>query len=121
MNYIVILVSVFLNASAQICIKKGMMSFGSVKVLEINYFYFIFGILKNPFLMLGLICYGFSVLAWMIALSNTEVSFAYPFLSIGYILTLFFGYYFFNESITILRIVGIFFILVGVVFVAKSA
>jgi multidrug transporter EmrE-like cation transporter len=120
MNYIIILTSVFLNAFAQIALKKGMMVIGRFDFLQTNYLNLAFTVAKNPFLILGFFCYGLSILTWMAALSRTEVSFAYPFLSIGYVLVLIFGYYFFNETINIWKIFGIFFILVGVLMLAKG-
>lgn len=120
MNYTIILVSVFLNAFAQIFLKKGMLIVGKFDFLQTNYFDLILTIFKNPFLILGFICYGVSIIAWMAALSRTEVSFAYPFLSIGYVVTLVLGYYFFNEAITIWKILGVSFILVGVLLIAKG-
>lgn len=121
MNYVIILTSVFLNAAAQIFLKKGMMLIGKFDFAETNYFDLALTIAKNPFLIFGFACYGLSIITWMAALSRTEVSFAYPFLSIGYVLVLFFGYYFFNETINFWKILGVFFILTGVVMIAKSA
>jgi drug/metabolite transporter (DMT)-like permease len=120
MNYFIILTSVFLNASAQIFLKKGMMVIGKFDFAQTNYFELALAVVKNPFLLLGFACYGFSIITWMAALSRTEVSFAYPFLSVGYILVLFFGYYFFNETINFWKIFGVFFILIGVLMIAKS-
>lgn len=39
----------------------------------------------NPFILAGLVCYVVSVGVWMLVLSRVEVSFAYPLLSIGYL------------------------------------
>ncbi len=97
------------------------MLIGKFDFAETNYFDLALTIAKNPFLIFGFACYGLSIITWMAALSRTEVSFAYPFLSIGYVLVLFFGYYFFNETINFWKILGVFFILTGVVMIAKSA
>lgn len=94
---------------------------GRVNLDEVNYFDLGFAMVKSPFLISGFACYAFSLIAWMIALSRVEVSFAYPFLSIGYIVTLFFGYYLFNESINSWKICGVIFILFGVMMLAKSS
>lgn len=93
---------------------------GRVNLDEVNYFDLGFSMIKSPFLISGFACYGLSLLAWMIALSRVEVSFAYPFLSIGYIITLFFGYYLFHESINSWKIFGMIFILFGVMMIAKG-
>jgi multidrug transporter EmrE-like cation transporter len=56
----------------------------------------------------------------MAVLSRVEVSFAYPFLSIGYVVVAIVGYYFFNESLTLTRILGILIICVGVYLISRS-
>ncbi len=121
MNYTIIFTSVFLNAIAQVCLKKGMIIIGKFNLLEVDYINLGFNIIKNPFLLLGFLCYGLSIVIWMFALSRVEVSFAYPFLSIGYILVMIFGYYFFNEIINLWKIFGVSFILAGVLMIAKGS
>lgn len=74
----------------------------------------------NWAIVAGLTCYVVSVVVWMLVLSRVDVSYAYPFLSIGYILTTVLGYMFFNEVITAERIGGIVLICLGVVLVARS-
>ncbi|NBX52494.1 MAG: 4-amino-4-deoxy-L-arabinose transferase [Proteobacteria bacterium] len=120
MNYITILISVFMNALAQVFLKKGMMIIGKIDSFEVNYLNLAITVFKNSYLLCGFLCYGFSIITWMIALSKVEVSFAYPFLSLGYIFVMFFGYFFFNESLNLWKILGVFFILIGVLFIAKS-
>ena len=48
----------------------------------------------NIWLWGAMICYALSILLWMAVLSKVEVSFAYPFLSIGYVVAAVVGYYF---------------------------
>ncbi|MDF2867736.1 MAG: 4-amino-4-deoxy-L-arabinose transferase [Gammaproteobacteria bacterium] len=74
----------------------------------------------NYYVLGGLLCYGISVLTWMFVLSKTEVSYAYPFLSVGYLLSAIAGYYFFQEHISFSRKQGIAVICVGVNIIAMS-
>jgi multidrug transporter EmrE-like cation transporter len=61
-----------------------------------------------------------SVAIWILALSRVPVSIAYPMLSIGYIVNAFAAYYLFGESVTVQKLAGIGFIVVGVYLVARS-
>jgi len=54
------------------------------------------------------------------ALSRVDISFAYPFLSVSYVLVLIASYFWFGESINTARIAGIGLICLGTVFVARS-
>jgi putative membrane protein len=74
----------------------------------------------NIWLWGAMICYALSILLWMAVLSKVEVSFAYPFLSIGYVVAAVVGYYFFGESLSVIRIVGIVIICIGVYLISRS-
>ncbi len=122
MQYLgLIMFGVMLNAAAQLLLKSGM--------LRIGHFEFNWGSLvpiglqaaMTPAILLGLACYGISVVIWMAVLSRVAVSVAYPMVSIGYIIAAVAGWYFFNEPLSALRITGIFVIILGVYMVSKTA
>ena len=117
-NILLILASVLLNAIAQLLIKKGMIGIGQVSINEIGRS--IIPMLTNIWLLCAMICYAVSILLWLSILSKVEVSFAYPFLSIGYIVTAVAGYAFFNENLSITRILGIVIICIGVIVISRS-
>ena len=70
-------------------------------------------------LFAGLCCYALSMLCWIFALIKYELSFAYPFLGITYVLVYLGAVYWqqIGEQLTLMRTVGILLILVGVVLV----
>jgi multidrug transporter EmrE-like cation transporter len=118
-NIALILVSISLNAGAQLLMRFGMLKVGEVEIGA--------ALIKavplmatNIFLWLSLGCYGISIVSWMVVLSKVEVSFAYPFLSIGYVISAVIGYFFMGESVTPVRIAGIVVICIGVVLIARS-
>ncbi|MBI4740628.1 MAG: EamA family transporter, partial [Betaproteobacteria bacterium] len=74
----------------------------------------------EPHIFGGLCCYVVSVVIWIMALSRVPVSIAYPMLSIGYIANAFAAAWLFGESVTVQKLVGIGFIVVGVYLVARS-
>ncbi|MGL5512095.1 MAG: SMR family transporter [Sporomusa sp.] len=71
-------------------------------------------------LAVGLILYGASTLFWIYALRTVELSFAYPLLSLGYVLVFIASYFLFHETIGFLRLSGLVLILSGIVLVARS-
>ena len=74
----------------------------------------------NLWLWVAMFCYAISVGLWMIVLSKVEVSYAYPFLSIGYVVAAILGFFFFSESLTPTRIAGILVICAGVYLISRS-
>lgn len=68
----------------------------------------------------GLFLYGLSTLFWIYALRTVELSYAYPLISLGYVLVFAASYFLFQESISPLRLGGLVLIISGIVLVAKS-
>lgn len=78
------------------------------------------GFFTNPFILLGLISVGMSSVFWLAALSKADLSYAYPMISIGYIITAIASWMFFEENLTIIRMAGIFVICSGVFLMSRS-
>ncbi|MEJ2587284.1 MAG: SMR family transporter [Deltaproteobacteria bacterium] len=116
-----ILLGVLLNASAQLCLKQGMRAIGRFDFSLSNLMPIGVKAALNPFVIMGLLCYVISVGVWMMALSRVDVSYAYPLLSVGYIVTAFAGQLFFGESLGPVRWAGILIICLGVFLVTRSA
>ncbi|MBU3641074.1 EamA family transporter [Polynucleobacter sp. Fuers-14] len=117
-NFLIILVGVLLNAFAQISLK-----FGSNAINNYGAATDISGFLLKFFnlpIVLGLICYGFSVISWIYALTRVEVSVAYPMLSIGYIVVALLASFFFGEHITYQKIGAMSVIIVGVFLMSRA-
>lgn len=118
MNIVLILVSVLLNSAAQMLMRKGMLAVGEVRLS--NLLQMVGPMLANVWLWLSMLCYAVSILLWMAVLSKVEVSYAYPFLSVGYIVAAVGGYYFFGEGLSLVRLLGIGVICLGVFLISRS-
>ena len=121
MNYLpLIMLGVLLNAAAQLFLKEGMRRIGHFEFVWNNIIPIGLQVAGNLFVIAGLTCYVVSVAVWLLVLSRVEVSFAYPLLSVGYIVNAVGGYYLFQENLSVPRITGIVIICVGVFFVTRS-
>ena len=109
----IILLSVFIGAVGQVGLKYGAMRIPDTGSLWER------AIAAWP-LIAGLALYGVSTLLWIYALRTVELSYAYPLISLGYILVFIASYFIFHESISVLRLGGLVLILSGIVLVAKS-
>jgi multidrug transporter EmrE-like cation transporter len=116
-----ILVSVSLSAIAQLVLKLGMSgarvqsTLGGDSVVDS-----LMTVMTDGRVLLGLFIYGVGVILWLWVLSQTDLSFAYPFVGIGFILTMLFGAVFLSEPVGITRISGTLLIVAGVVLVSQS-
>ena len=76
--------------------------------------------LVAPMVIVGLGLYAASTLLWLLVLAKLDVSYAYPFVSLGFVFTALYGYFAMDEPMVLARIAGISLIVVGVVLVARS-
>ncbi|MCL4800389.1 MAG: EamA family transporter [Burkholderiales bacterium] len=120
LTFSLVLVGVLLNAVAQLLLKAGTNAVGRFEFSVGNVLPVGTKLAFQPYIAGGIACYVVSVVIWILALSRTEVSIAYPMLSIGYIVNAVAAWYLFGEAVTPMRLVGIGIIVVGVFLVARS-
>jgi multidrug transporter EmrE-like cation transporter len=116
-----IMIGVLLNAAAQIVLKQGMRTIGTFAFSLENIIPIGIKVGLNPFIILGIGCYGISVIVWLMVLSRVDVSYAYPMLSVGYIVAALAGKMFFGEPVDLVRWVGIVTICIGVFLITRTA
>ncbi len=119
-SFFLILTGVLLNAAAQLMLKAGTNAVGAFEFSAANIVPVGWKIASQPFIVSGIACYVVSVVVWILALSRTEVSIAYPMLSIGYVVNAIAAWYLFGEAVTVTRLAGIGIIVLGVFVVARS-
>jgi multidrug transporter EmrE-like cation transporter len=115
-----ILTGVLLNAVAQLALKASVSDTGIIEFDMQSLWTSAGSLVTNVWLWAGLICYGVSVVIWILALSRVDVSIAYPMLSIGYIVNAIAASHLFDEPMGIGKVVGIGVIMVGVYILARS-
>jgi multidrug transporter EmrE-like cation transporter len=115
-----IILGVMLNAVAQLALKQGMRTIGSFAFCCDNLTRIAGAVLTCPYILAGLFCYVVSVAVWLLVLSRVEVSFAYPLLSLGYIVTALAGWRFFGENLSLCRWSGIIIICIGVWLITRT-
>ena len=120
MIFALILLGVLLNASAQLMLKAGMEQIGHFEFSAANVVPIGMKVMGNLPIISGLGMYVCSVGVWLLVLSRVQVSYAYPMLSIGYVVNAVAAYYLFGEPLSSVRMMGIFIIIAGVYLVAQT-
>jgi drug/metabolite transporter (DMT)-like permease len=111
--------SIFLGVVGQVFIKKGLNIIGNLdfsRELVGSYLKIFF----SPLVIVGISLYFLGVFFWLYALSKVDLSFAFPFVSLSYILVVLFSWLLLGESISYLRWAGVFVICIGVFLITKS-
>lgn len=115
-----ILFTVFTNAAAQLMLKAGMSSMGSLSFTADTAILRIFQIVFNPWVFAGLTTFVISMASHLYVLSKVDISFAYPFLSLAYVAVAIFAWLVFKEDLGVLKIAGIALICMGTVLIAQG-
>jgi drug/metabolite transporter (DMT)-like permease len=116
-EFLLFLSAVLLSSGGQALLKLGALKLGRVSTN--NFVSHIVSIVVTPELLAGLVLYGFSAIMFILVLTRVKLSVAGPAVSISYIFSVLVGYYFFNEAITPRHLVGLAFIICGVILVVK--
>jgi drug/metabolite transporter (DMT)-like permease len=113
-------INIIFNVIGQLLLKTGMNKLGNFKIsLEALPPVFLKAFL-SPYILLGLGCYVTGFLIWLIVLAKAEVSYAYPLISLGYVLTAIMGWWLLGENVTWLRLAGIMVTCFGVFMISQS-
>lgn len=115
-----ILVSVFFSTVGQLLLKGGMNKFGSVTLSLNGLFPTLWRMVINPGVFFGLTLYLVGTVFWLAALSRVDLSYAYPFASLSYVVMLLASWMMFDEKINLMRIIGTVVICIGVLLIHRS-
>src|SRR5262245_53767227 len=115
-----ILFTVTTTAAAQILLKHGMMAFPNLNAARDGYIETVLKVLFQPYVFLGFCVLVISMVSHLYVLSKVDLSFAYPFLSLAYVIVLAWGFFVFKEQIGTVRLAGVALICLGTILVAQS-
>lgn len=115
-----ILFTVMTNALAQLMLKQGMSNLSSVVTAQDNIVLKLLLIVFQPWVFFGLVMFVVSMASHMFVLSKVDISFAFPFLSLAYVVVAVLAWQLFGEELGAFKIAGIAFICVGTVLIAQS-
>ena len=126
-NFLMILFSVILGVAGQLSLKHGVGIASSGASSRIAHsldagsiLTFLQSAAANKFVIFGFLFYLVSAASWLIILSRVDLSFAYPMISIGYIVIVILSKYIFDEPVITMRIAGTLLVSAGVFLLLRS-
>jgi multidrug transporter EmrE-like cation transporter len=118
---LLILTSIGLGAVAQVLMKLGMTAAPMREALGTGApVRIVAAVLTSPGVMGGLALYGIGTVLWLGVLSRVELSQAYPFVGLSFVLAAVLGYFVFADALSATRVAGIVLIVAGVVLVGRG-
>lgn len=121
MGYVFIALTVFFTVYGQLIIKHEIDSVASVPTgLQLIGFLVKF-VLFRPLVISGLLSAVLASFTWIAALSKFELSYAYPFMSLNFVVVVSLSFLLFGEGINAYKLIGLALICLGVFVVSKGA
>jgi drug/metabolite transporter (DMT)-like permease len=81
---------------------------------------FLFRQFLNPWIVSGFASAFIASLAWMAAMTRFELNYAYPFMSLAFIIVMVFSVLFLGEGVTAARVIGTLMVMAGLFVVARG-
>ena len=118
-NLLLIVFIVIVNTTAQFTIKAGVNRIGEISIFH-DFFSTIFKAFSSSIIISGFVLYFVSAILWIIILSRTELSWAYPMVSLSYVITVLVSPIILRESFSVQRLLGTLVICLGVFLVFRT-
>lgn len=113
-------VSIATSVMGQTTIKLGVSQPGFTGLTPTDPMALIELILNTPAIVAGLLLYALGALSWIVVLSRLDLSVAYPFVALNFVLITIVSRVVLSEPVPALRWVGITVICIGILLVARS-
>lgn len=120
LTIIPILLATVLGVAGQLLLKQGMSQMGALELSLSAVPSILWRMATSPYVVGGLLVYVSGTFFWLITLNRVQLSFAYPFISLGIVLGTLAAWGLFRENIPPLRWIGLFVVCVGVIMVSRT-
>ena len=119
-GYLYIALTIILTVYGQLVIKWRMNFLGQLPDTFTSKVVFLMKAVFDPYIFSSFFAAFLASLAWMAAVTKFDISYAYPFMSLAFVLVLIFSYILFNESLTVNKVLGLALIIVGIIISSKK-
>jgi drug/metabolite transporter (DMT)-like permease len=113
MGYVYILITLILTSYGQLVLKWRLNQFGPFPTGFSGQLQYFIHALTDIYILSSFFAAFLASLTWIATLTKFNLSYAYPFMSLSFILVLFLSYYIFNEPLKLTGIAGALLIIAG--------
>lgn len=120
MGYVYIFGTILFTVYGQIMLKWRIDKYGSLPTDLFDKILFVFRLLLDPLILSGFLSAFVASLFWMAAMTKFDISFAYPFMSLSFVLVFGLSIFLFGEPVTSQKIIGLGLIVLGIIVTSQS-
>jgi len=114
MGYIYVATAIIAMTYGQLVVKWQMNIAGALPPDISEKFFFLIKMFLNPWILSAALATLVTAMAWMAAMTKFELSFAYPFMGLTFVMVMLLSSVFFQEPVTWQKISGVSLILTGI-------
>ena len=118
--HVCVAATLFLTVYGQLVLKWQMTGAGALPDGGKARLVFLLSQLLNPWVMSGLLAAFVASMFWMAAMTRLELGYAYPYMSLAFVLVMMFGAVFMGEAVTVGRVIGTLLVISGLALIARS-
>ncbi len=115
MSYVYIAMTILFTVYGQVVLKWQVTLAGPMPDQGGDRITFLLGMLLKPWVLSGFAAAFVASIAWMAAISKFDLSYAYPFMSLNFVLVLALSGFLFHEPLTTPKLIGLCLIILGIV------
>lgn len=119
-DYLYIVLTIGFTVYGQLILKWRISKFGPLPSDGVEKIKFLIGLLFDPAIFSGFAAAFLASLAWMAAMTKFDLSHAYPFMSLNFVVVLFLSVWLLGEPLTLSKALGIAMIVGGTVVAARG-
>lgn len=119
-NHIFIFSTILFTLYSQLIMRWQVSQAGQLPASTFEKISFVGHLFLNPWVMSSIVATLLAGVSWMLAMTKFEISYAYPWTALNFILMLSFGILLFNESISSFKVIGTLLVMIGIVMVARG-
>lgn len=119
-GHLYILLTLAFTVYGQLVLKWQIGLAGPMPADSVAKLFFLFKQLLNPWIITGFVSAFLASLAWMAAMTRFELNYAYPYMSLAFVIVMVFSVLFLGEILTWQRVVGTLLVMGGLVIIARG-
>ncbi|GGD02125.1 transporter [Thalassobacillus devorans] len=120
MGYFYIFSTILFTVYGQLILKWRIEKYGSLPEELKDKIIFLFQLLLDPLILSGFLSAFVASIFWMAAMTKFNISYAYPFMSLSFVLVFLLSVVMFGEPVTPQKVIGLGLIVLGIIVTSQS-
>ena len=119
-GYVYVLGSVLCTVFGQIVVKWQVSKAGALPETLSQKIPFLLKLVLNPWVMTSMAAGFLALVCWLAAMTKFELSYAYPFMSLAFVLVLILSAILFHEAVTLPKVLGVLLVISGIIVASRG-